>query len=399
MTDIYTLLRKNSTGILYLIYAVWTLIYFDKDIITFSSLGILLALILSIRFFSKSEKTLFKKFGFVLFSFILVYYDNIFIPDLLPYFRATYLVIAIALILMFLKFKFGANRLIAPFLGINLFFILILNIFREKNPEFSVNKNPDNLVYHHITEPARNKKNILLVILDGYPSKRSLTSYNNIQTGLDSILPNFQYTEFNTKYTSTPLSITNILFGAEYDPEMKGLSLRQDEIKLFNDALERSSLKNQLENYDSKWLSFLYSKKNSDILGFSFWRIICFRSADKVFSYKVLKLLGFDVSHHFYNNKILAYNNSMFSNFKNAVKEQKKPKFILLHYLTFHRLLPMDTLYRYADSIMSETIKITPKDYTIMVFSDHGNREKYVDEKDKNSGIFYSNILDSLSVK
>lgn len=396
MTDIFTLLRKNSTGILFVIYLYSRYIYFEKDIITYTSILIFTSLTLLIYFFSKTENKFTYKVSFVLLSILLIYYDSFIMPDIIKYFRSTYLVITFISIALIFNFKIPAFKFIGPFLGINLLFIIFLYSIREKNPLFTQEKFPDNPVFKKVVKSIDENKNVLIILLDGYPSKRVFLKYNGISTGLDSILSNYQYQEFNSKYISTPLSITNILFGAEYPKDVIWFKNGQDEIKLFNETLHHSSLDDRLKTYDSKWISFLQSKEYTDHLSHSPWRINYFRSADRIFTKKFLQLLGFNISENdYFNNKILEYNTKALMEFKSYIENPKKPQFIFLHYLTFHRILPIETLYTYADSLLNETIKNVPDNYNVIVFSDHGLRKNHILDDDKNSGILYTNIDDS----
>lgn len=60
----------------------------------------------------------------------------------------------------------------------------------------------------------------------------------------------------------------------------------------------------------------------------------------------------------------------------------------MLHFLTFHSTgVSMKEQVAYADSLITATILVTPKDHDIIIFSNDGLKESRLSEAEKRSGI------------
>lgn len=380
LLDGYSIIKSNLLLFNLLVFNA-ILIYVANQIdldFVFHGIALNIAFVL-VLFMSSSNKSLHKIFSIAIFSVVIIMVDNVFVPYLTDYLRLRYL---IALVFISLLFFRNSNPLIKFsnfFILLNctyLMFSYVTSSSVKANPRFTVMNERTNLVSEFIASEVEKNKNVLIIVLDGYPSRKVLSDFG-VSNNLDSIFKGYVAEEFNSNHISTPISLTNLFFDVKFKKD-EFLNYGQNEERLFYDAYVSSTLF-PLDTmcYDEVWHSLI---KSSSTLGFSYWEPIHIKST----------LYGY-LDTRRKENMILTYNNQVLNSMHNdlGVNSQKN-KFLVYHFLTFHHGISIQDRVDYANNIISNTLKIIPKDYSILFFSDHGLREDSMSLIDKESAIFYA---------
>ena len=357
------------------------LIYFANKIdiyLVFHGIALTTAFVL-VLFMSRSNKLLYKIFSIAIFSVVIIISDNVFVPYLTDYLGYVYLIALVFIALLFFRKSFPLTQFSNLFILLNCTY-LMFSYFTlssiKANPKFTAMNQRTNLVSEFIAGEVEKRNNVLVVVLDGYPSKKVLSDFG-VRNNLDSIFNGYVAEEFNSNHISTPISLTNLFFDVKFKKD-EILSYGQNEERLFYDAYVSSTLfPIDTMWYDDVWHSLV---KSSSSLGFSYWESIHMKSK----LYRKLNAISFE-------NKILTYNSQMLNCMqKDLGVNSQKNKFIVYHFLTFHHGISIQDKVDYANDIISSSLKIIPKDYSVLFFSDHGLRDDSMSLIDKKSAIFYA---------
>lgn len=266
-----------------------------------------------------------------------------------------------------------------------------MNIYSQTSPAFHTDHKNENPITSFIVESVENRKNMVVVLLDGYPSPKFLSEKYSINSNIDMLLKDFKKIEFVTKYTSTPISVTNLLFNSEYRENEKFKS-GQNELALFNMAYEQSHIFPLTQaGYSEFWFSFLASEQMRSVLGHSYWgKNSIMKSTFKglVNKYFPKGLLNFDLNLDI-NNEIIRYNNYLLGQLKDLINKSGDKKFIFLHFLTFHSSESLDNQVKEADKLIKKILLSIPDDFSVVFFSDHGCRDFNLNELEKRAGIYF----------
>ena len=376
----YSIIKSNLLLFNLLIFNAF-LTYFANQIdiyLVFHGIALSTAFVL-VLFMSRSNKLLYKIFSIAIFSVVIIIVDNVFVPYLTDYLGYGYLIALVFIALLFFIKSFPLTQFSNLFILLNcayLMFSYFASSSVKENPKFTAMNQCTNLVSEFISGEVEKRNNVLVVVLDGYPSKKVLSDFG-VRNNLDSIFNGYVAEEFNSNHISTPISLTNLFFDVKFKKD-EILSYGQNEERLFYDAYVSSTLF-PLDNmcYDEVWHSLV---KSSSSLGFSYWKSIHMKSK----LYRKLNTISFE-------NKILTYNSQMLNCMqKDLGFNSQKNKFLVYHFLTFHHGISIQDKVDYANDIISSSLKIIPKDYSVLFFSDHGLRDDSMSLSDKKSAIFYA---------
>jgi len=340
-------------------------------------------LVLSIAFvlvlvLAKSNKIIFNFLSIILFSFSIILFDNVFFPYLGSFLRIRYLIFILVIFLLYFRKRVSLIKISNLFFLINsayLIFSTFMSFVEKANPEFTSSKERSNLVSDFVASETGRENNVIIVVLDGYPSDKVLSDFG-IRNNLDSVFKDYTPKQFNSNYFSTPISLSNLFFDVIFEEDLV-LETGQNEELLFHDAYSSSSLF-PLDPliYDEVWHSLI---KNSSTLGFSYWDPVPVKSV--LYNY---------IPNFRAVNKIISYNDKTLHSLKDNINSgSKKKKFGVYHFLTFHHLNSIGEKVHYANDLIKDVLMVIPNNYSVLFFSDHGLREDSMNTKDKKSGIYY----------
>jgi hypothetical protein len=313
-------------------------------------------------------------------SLIFVLGDNVFFPFLSRYLDYKISILLIFLSLLILKKRVSLIKISNFFILLNFTYLLcsplIAESLKEPYPKFSVSNQRTNPVSRFIAAEVENKNNVIIIVLDGYPSGKVLSGLG-IANNLDSILKGYVPEEFSSNFISTPISLSNLFFDVKFKKH-EILKTGQNEELLFHDAYSASSLfPLDTMYYDEVWYSLI---KSNSTLGFSYWK-----------SMDINSILHIHLKTRSKENMIIRYNNQIMNSLRKDVHVNSKiKKFCVYHFLTFHHLNSIQDKVNYANDIISSILGIIPKNYSVLFFSDHGLREDSMSIPDQKSAIFYS---------
>lgn len=397
MKDIYSWLKRNKA---LLIIPSFILVQFFpfNDPFGFIILYIIsfVTLYLIVTSSARISRKLFLFISIFFLAIFILLFDNILIPEILKFLRFRYIFLVIVILFLLIYKAINPVKVLHIVILLNFVFItfsiLQMNIFSFAlvNPVFTINDKNNNPISEFISKSVDENRSIVVALLDGYPSSKILKEKYDITNNIDSILYDFNKIEFMSRYTSTPISVTNLLFNAIYT-ENTVFKNGQDEIALFKLAYEKSSIFPLSESeYCEYWYSFLASEKTRSILGYLYWDkksiIRSFFNGMLINFWSISKLdINFKIN---YNKKIIDYNNYLLNQLESVIKESSRNKFIFIHFLTFHTIEDLDDQVKQADKLVKSVLSLVPTDYSIVFFSDHGVRTLN-NELDKKAGIYY----------
>ena len=330
--------------------------------------------------------------GFRIPTFLAVavsifFLDETLIPDLMKSLRIRFLLPATTAVACILMRQKSLRHVWNLFLAMNVVFLCVYLAFStSRSLEFRTERDPPNKVYDSLKAGLLENVPVTLVLADGYPSDSVLAARFDIHMSLGSKLDGYSYQRFQTRYVSTPISVANLLFGAVFPLEDSyfGVKGRQDEVELLRQAMDVSSLNGLLAERRSLWASFIMDEGYRAILDLPWWRRVRFRAIfDNLALQYFVDVEGEDV-------KIRRYNQVVLRDYRRALSDPDGgTPFIFLHLLTFHtRGLDMEEEVAYADSLILQTVRDTPKDRKLILFSDHGARDAGMTAGEMRSGIF-----------
>ena len=312
---------------------------------------------------------------------LFLLFDNIIIPDLKNLIRYRYLALALLLILL-LKREFVSNFTVY-FLGLNL--IYIISAFTYSLFLKDVRIYPDagpGKVRSRINEWALSEENIVVIMLDGYPSERILQQNFGITPAIRKQFPFLKYQENISSYLESPMSVCNQLFTIKFEKGRETLDRASNILKLFADAKSISGIEDNLRSYAQHWISYLNEKAIYEKT-ITYWRIYPFRSFLRT-------ELQYRLKYKVEMSQIDLYNNWVLEKVKSNMWINEKPQFVFIYFLTFHNFNnPIAQELDNANSYLSQALKAVPNGYKVIVFSDHGIRESNWERRDQVSGIFY----------
>lgn len=377
--SLYLIVKSNFFLFNLVVFNV-VLILFGGEITLYKALygGLFSISFLLVYMFANSNKRYYIILSIATLTFVFVCFDNVFIPFLVSYLRIRYLIVIVFLSLLIIKKSINLIRVSNFFIQINCAYFILVNLIppvSETYPEFTASNENTNSVSKFINVEVQKKNNIIIVVLDGYPSSKILNDFG-IRNNLDSIFTGYARKEFNSNYFSTPTSLANLFFDVNFD---KDQIMREghNEKLLFKDAY-RSSILFPLDTmyYDEVFRSLINSNPS---IGISFWKPVFSKS----FIYNV-------IGSRDYNDNIKAYNNRILDLLKkDLMLNTKKKKFGVYHFLTFHHLNSIQERVNYANDIIKSTLRIIPNNSSVLFISDHGLREATMSSVDKKSAIFY----------
>jgi len=383
-----TWLKKYDAGIILFLYSFLHLAFLRFD----SFIAVKLLLILIISFAAKKirphDNRILKIFVFVTIATAMVLTDEMIIPDMARHFQIRWVMLIFISSIMIFIHKLGASKVWTRFLGMNSIFICIyLLISSSDTKDFTIDPKPKNIVFESLTTSLKKGKGMTLILSDGYPSDSILLKYYGIRPGLPTKLEGFVKRVHRSRYTSTPISVSNLLFGAVFSNEQESFGIRgsETELDLVQDAFAKSSFRELSRGYESAWFSFIFSKEISNDLDLSYWKRTNFRS---LFDDLYIQHMGYGKSTE---PNIKSYNGRMLAGYKRRMDEVRSEKnFTMLHFLTFHSSgVSMKEQLAYADSLITAAVLVTPKEHDMIIFSDHGLKEPRLSEAEKRSGICY----------
>ncbi len=312
--------------------------------------------------------------------------DETLVPELRNHVRMRHLFPVVAAV-AFLVIRRKSLRVVWNFfLAMNVLFLSVnLAYSTTRRLEFRTERNPSNRLYDTLTVQLAGNVPVTMVLADGYPSDSALAVRFGIRMRLDSLLEGYSYQRLQARYTSTPLSVSNLLFGATFpnDDAFFHIRGRQTEVGLVRQALDSSSFRHSPAGRDALWLSFILDEGFNRSLDLPWWKREHFRALfDNLYLRHVDDRCRLDANVRRYNEEVLA-------EYRKAMEDPgKKGRFVFLHLLTFHSFCgTMRQEVDYADSLVQETIRLTPKSRKVVVFSDHGYREPGMDGREMRSGM------------
>ena len=272
------------------------------------------------------------------------------------------------------------------FLGLTTLFLSVHLLYAHaQRIDFITEKTPSNPVYDSLRSQLDRNVPVTLVLADGYPSGEILENRYGTRMDLESMLPGYSYRRLQTRYTSTPISVANLLFGAVFAKEDMSYEIRgrETEIELVHRALDSSSLKKLLADRNPKWASILFDEEESRVLGLPWWRRLGFHS---LFDRLYVQLTDTERRQ---NTNIRRFNANLLADYRKTLADSDGDRrFIFLHMMTFHEKgIRMERQVVYADSLIVEAARLTPKTRKFILFSDHGSRDPGLDVKEMRSGI------------
>ena len=381
-------LKKFDTGIITFLYSFLHLAFLRFD----GFIAVKLLLIFIVSFAAKKigphDNRILKVIVFIIIATAMVLVDEMIIPDMAAHLRIRWIMLISISSIMALMQRIDAGRIWTGFLGINSIFICIyLLISSIGTKDFIIDPKPQNAVFESLSASLEKGKGMTLILSDGYPSDSILSKYYGIRSGLPYKLEGFVKRAHRSRYTSTPISVSNLLFGAVFGTDQESFGIRgmKTELDLVQDAFEKSSFRELSRGYESAWFSFIFSKEISNELDLSYWKRTNFRS---LFDNLYIQHVGYGTST---DHNIKNYNGRMLAGYKHRMDEVRSEKnFTMLHFLTFHSSgFSMKEQVAYADSLIAAAIVATPKDHDVIVFSDHGLKESQLSDGEKRSGICY----------
>lgn len=312
--------------------------------------------------------------------------DETLIPDLMKSLRIRFLLPATTAVACILMRQKSLRHVWNLFLAMNVVFLCVyLAYSTSRSLEFRTERDPPNKVYDSLKAGLLENVPVTLVLADGYPSDSVLAARFDIHMSLGSKLDGYSYQRFQTRYVSTPISVANLLFGAVFPLEDTyfGMRGRQTEVELLRLAMDVSSLKSLLADRTTLWASFIMDEGYNRMLDLPWWRRVGFRAM-----FDKLSLQYFDDSEGD-DVKIRRYNRLVLRDYRRALADTIGDEpFIFLHLLTFHtRGLDTKEEVAYADSLILQTVRDTPKDRKLILFSDHGCRDSGITAGEMRSGI------------
>lgn len=317
--------------------------------------------------------------------------DEIIVPELKDHVRMRYLLPFVTTLAFAALRRKPLARGWNLFLSLNVLFLSVsLAYTSTRSMDFVTEKQPSNRLYDTLSGYLSGNAPITLILADGYPSDSVLAVRFGIDMRLDSLLRDFSYQRFDTRYTSTPVSVANLLFGAVFPDEDAFFEMRgtQTEWELVQKAFDSSSFRTMPAAREAQWLSFIFDEGRSRLLDLPWWKREHFRALfDNLYLRHVDDRCRLDSNISRYNRKIL-------EDYRKTVMDpQAKGRFVFLHLLTFHSFCSsIADQVVYADGLILEAVRLTPESRNIIVFSDHGYREPGMDAKEMRSGILMTGL-------
>lgn len=312
---------------------------------------------------------------------LFLLFDNIIIPDLKNFIRYRYLALVLFLILFF-KRQFVSNFTVY-FLGLNL--IYIISVFTYSLFLKDVRIYPDSgpgQVRNLINDWALSGENIVVIMLDGYPSERILQQKYGIKPTIRENFPFLKYQENISKYIESPMSVCHQLFNIKFEKGRETLDRKSNIVKLFFDAKSISGLEDSLRLYAQHWISYLNEKAIYEET-ITYWRIYPFRSFLRT-------EIQYGLKYRVEMEQIDLYNNWVLEKVKSNMWINEKPHFVFIYFLTFHNFNNSVTQeLDNANNYLTQALNAVPNGSKVIVFSDHGIRDSNWERQDQASGIFY----------
>lgn len=380
----FTWLKKNSIVLLSFFYLFFMGLNNHFSLLMLLGAVIFLTILLFCLKAERNKNILLKGFGIVVF---VIFFDNLLIPEIQQFIRIRYLFILCLVLAVY--FRINYSSFFKYFLFLNIIYLLVSSglsaIVKLERYKF-LEKRSISQVENKINEWAKKNENILVILLDGYPSEEILANKYNIKNSIKDSFKDLMYMENNVVYISTPLSTVNQLFGVRFKDSLYSSKFGEDIPLLFHESYENSRLKMILKGYNVSWGTFLKNQSEIDRL--------------KLFKRRIYRGLFMEILKRFLNDRSLL-SNSIDSNFhsynEREIEKLKKyswetPQnaFYFLHILTFHNNISIPDEVKYGDQLLKLALNGLPYSTKVLIFSDHGLRfGNEFSETEKRSGIFY----------
>jgi hypothetical protein len=307
------------------------------------------------------------------------------VTDVIKIIRFRYLVFS-CLLIFFLKFN---SIKFLFFLGFfNLVYLSTSAIFQAirglQRIEFTKNEKISALE-KTINQYVDSNQNILVILLDGFPSEKILKEKYSLKTIIRDSLKGIKYQENAATYISTPLSTVNQLFGVNFEDTSQIVRNDEDIPGLFSQSYSTSRLKLKLLEYETFWSTFLISQ--SQIVKYSIWKNQVYRGLAPFIVQQVFRKTS---KTNNLNKEFESYNKIAILSLRNHKWDTRKKNFYFIHMLTFHNDFSVQEEVNYAERYLLDIIKCVPKSTKVIIFSDHGIRfEPGFSDDEMRSGILY----------
>ena len=380
-------LKRNNPWLFLCLYILlhFTFLYHHLFIVLKTGLATLMTILANTGMERRIQPKL-RALTYVVGGVSICLLDEWMVPELAECVRMRYLIPLSALALVALMYRKSLATVWNLFMGMTVIFLSIYLLYPwTERIDFTFETPPSNPLYDSLHSSLGKKAPITLVLADGYPSAEILEGRLGTAMSLDSQLGDYSHSRLLSRYASTPLSVANMLFGAvfERDDLEFGIRGRQTEIDLIRKAMDGSTMKAALEGRRTLWASLLFDEEYSRLLDLPFWKRGRFRSLfGKTFLWHFDDRRRLNVNIERYNGRILSdYGNSLDNGGNNGL-------FVFLHLLTYHRWgKTTGEEVAYADSLILEAVRLTPKNRKLIIFSDHGHRAPGMNAEEMRSGI------------
>jgi hypothetical protein len=380
----FTWLKKNSNylvGVLH-VFSLFIFSVFNQTFI-FLFLTFLILFFIILRFGIKYN-LLLKTISISSLSILVLLYDNIIIPDLATYVPIRFLILLIFIFFLFFRFYLIKSMII--FLLSNIFYLVIAffipNSVKQEKIEFTKSARAS-LVRYKINEWVQNEDDILVILVDGYPSERILKHKYRIDSEVKKLKLDLNYVENQSTYLSTPLSTTSQLFGVDFIDSTHNVDWGKENVSLlFKEAQDSSILNLTLKHYTKYYHTFL---NDLEAIRGSQWRT-AYRAIFVGISEVLIRRLNFQILNKNFDN----YNKKTLTALENHKWDPVKKEFYFVHFLTFHNIYNVENELEYANGFLIKTFQKIPESTKVIIFSDHGMRsDSDLSDLEKRSGIFY----------
>jgi hypothetical protein len=314
---------------------------------------------------------------------LVLLFDNVLIRDLNAWLQFRYIFLLLAAI--FLMFRPALWRGVRYFLLLNLLYVVVFywNAGRLKEVKLYPGKEKG-LVRKQIDQWVGEKKDMVVIMLDGYPAERILKDSFGLRSSIREVYPFLSYRENRSVYLESPLSVTHQLFFIRTDRTRDVLGQNSDVFRLFADGRRLAAWDHSLEGYEQHWISYFNDKDVYNRYLLPFWRPDPFRAFIRLLLWKNLHAL---IS----LRKVTGYNNWVLDQLTLVPQVKTKPRFLFLYFLTFHNA-GYSVQQDVADSgrYLEQALKQLKGAYQLIIFSDHGIRHDVFSREDQSAGIYYS---------
>jgi len=314
---------------------------------------------------------------------LVLLFDNVLIRDLNAWLQFRYIFLLLAAI--FLMFRPALWRGVRYFLLLNLLYVVVFywNAGRLKEVKLYPGKEKG-LVRKQIDQWVGEKKDMVVIMLDGYPAERILKDSFGLRSSIREVYPFLSYRENRSVYLESPLSVTHQLFSIRTDRTRDVLGQNSDVFRLFADGRRLAAWDHSLEGYEQHWISYFNDKDVYNRYLLPFWRPDPFRAFIRLLLWKKLHAL---IS----LRKVTGYNNWVLDQLTLVPQVKTKPRFLFLYFLTFHNA-GYSVQQDVADSgrYLEQALKQLKGAYQLIIFSDHGIRHDVFSREDQSAGIYYS---------